>query len=341
MNCDLDSFVVYDLKVKFGVRVPNMAGGSFPLNKQIDFGLVKDVALECEALGYHSVWINDHVNKHILECWTTLSALATATETIRLGTQVICNTYRTPSLLAKMAATLDFISNGRLEFGIGAGSNWDEEEHKAYGIPFPKPIDRIRRMEEAIEIMKRLWTEDRASFKGRYYRINEAICDPKPVQKPHPPIMVGGARPRLLRAVAKYADRCNLGHRTATIESYQRTLQVLKKQCNRVGRDFDELEKSHYGDVVIRSNQEELREEMKKWYLQRSERVVPLQKDDLPFEDWLGKTKNDAIVGTPRECLEKIEEYLNLGVTLFVFAFKDLPSMEGVRLFAREIIPSL
>ena len=136
--------------VKFGVRVPNMVGGSFPLNKHLNFDLVMDVAMECESLGYHSVWLNDHLNKHNLECWTTLSALSSVTDEIRLGTQVICNTYRNPSLLAKMSATLDSISGGRLEFGIGAGSNWDKKEHHSYGIYFPSPLERIRRMEEAI-----------------------------------------------------------------------------------------------------------------------------------------------------------------------------------------------
>jgi alkanesulfonate monooxygenase SsuD/methylene tetrahydromethanopterin reductase-like flavin-dependent oxidoreductase (luciferase family) len=173
--------------VRVGVRVPNMVGGSFPLNTHLDVTLIMDVVKECEVLGYHSAWMNDHVNKHNLECWTTLSALAAATERIRLGTQVLCNTYRNPALLAKMSATLDYISGGRLEFGIGAGSNWDEGEHRAYGIPFPTPIERIRRMEEAITIIKKLWTEENASFIGRYYTIHDAICNPKPLQTPHPP----------------------------------------------------------------------------------------------------------------------------------------------------------
>lgn len=319
--------------VRFGVRVPNMVGGSFPLNKQVDFNLVKDVAKECEALGYHSVWMNDHVNQHNLECWTTLSALATATENIRLGTQVLCNTYRTPSVLAKMSATLDVISGGRLEFGIGAGSNWDEGEHKAYGIPFPTPIERIKRMEEAVEIVKKLWTEEKASFKGRYYTIEDAVCDPKPVQTPHPPIMIGGARPRLLKAVATYADRCNLGHRTTSIELYRRTLETLRRQCDQVGRDYDELEKAHYGDMVVRNNQEELKGAMKRWYCAQSSR--------LPFTEWLENKKLEAIAGTPQECLHRIEEYLDLGVSLFIVAFKDLPNMDGIRIFASEVMPSL
>ncbi len=319
--------------VRFGVRVPNMVGGSFPLNTHLDFALVKDVARECEALGYHSIWMNDHVNKHNLECWTTLSALATATERIRLGTQVICNTYRNPSLLAKMAATLDFISGGRLEFGIGAGSNWDEGEHRAYGIPFPSPIGRIKRMEEAVEIITRLWTEEKASFKGRYYTIEDAVCEPKPVQTPHPPIMIGGARPRLLKAVATYADRCNLGHRTTSIELYQRTLDILRKQCGQVGRDFDDLEKAHYGDLVVRPHQGDVRRTMKRWYR--------VQQSQMPFNDWLENKKVNAIAGTPQECLRRIQEYLDLGVSLFILAFKDLPSREGIQIFAREVMPSI
>lgn len=319
--------------VRFGVRVPNMVGGSFPLNTHLDFDLVRDVARECEVLGYHSVWMNAHVNKYNLECWTTLSALAAATDRIRLGTQVICNTYRTPALLAKMSATLDFSSGGRLEFGIGAGSNWDEGEHKAYGIPFPTPIERIKRMEEAVEVIKMLWTEEKASFKGRYYTIEDAVCEPKPIQTPHPPIMIGGARPRLLKAVAKYADRCNLGHRTTSIESYRRTLETLRRQCDQEGRDFDALEKAHYGDMLVRTSQGELRGAMKRWY--------HLQQSQLPFNDWLENKKANAVVGTPQECLRRIQEYLDLGVSLFIFAFKDLPSREGIQIFAREVMPSI
>jgi len=319
--------------VRFGVRVPNMVGGSFPLITHLDFDLVRDVARECEELGYHSVWMNDHVNKYNLECWTTLSALAAVTDRIRLGTQVTCNTYRNPALLAKMSATLDFISGGRLEFGIGAGSNWDEEEHKAYGIPFPTPIERIKRMEEAVEIIKRLWTEKKASFKGRYYTIEDAVCEPKPVQTPHPPIMIGGARPRLLKAVAEYADRCNLGHRTTSIDLYRQTLETLRSQCDQVGRSFDTLEKAHFGDIVVQTSQGKLRGTMKKWY-----HVLPSQ---LSFNEWLENKKTNAIIGTPQECLRRIREYVDLGVSLFILSFKDFPSKEGIQIFAREVMISI
>jgi alkanesulfonate monooxygenase SsuD/methylene tetrahydromethanopterin reductase-like flavin-dependent oxidoreductase (luciferase family) len=319
--------------VRFGVRVPNMVGSSFPLNKHLDFNLIMDVVKECEVSGYHSAWMNDHVNKHNLECWTTLSALAAATERIRLGTQVLCNTYRNPSLLAKMSATLDYISGGRLELGIGAGSNWDEGEHMAYGIPFPTPIERIRRMEEAIEIIKKLWMEEKASFIGRYYTIQDAICNPKPLQTPHPPIMIGGARPRLLKAVAKYADRCNLGHRTSSIELYRQTLEILRRQCDQIERDCEKLEKVYYGDLVVRNTPGELMDAMKRWYY--------AQQSPLPFTEWLENKQLNAVVGTPQNCLHRIQEYLDLGVSFFIFAFKDLPSRDSIRIFAREVMSSI
>ena len=170
-------------KTKIGVFLPFYA-----FKSPQTFERVRNVVLECERLGYDSIWLDDHLmygKTPILECWTTLSALASLTAKIRLGTMVLCNSYRNPALLAKMAATLDVISNGRLELGIGAGVQKDE--HEAYGIPFPKPSERIERMKEAVEIIKKLWTEENANYQGKYYTVNEAVCLPKPLQKPHPP----------------------------------------------------------------------------------------------------------------------------------------------------------
>ena len=159
------------------------------------FDVVKKVALECERLGFDSVWLNDHMykgwlpperhNDPYLDCWTLLPALAVSTTSIRIGSLVTSNTFRHPAILAKMSATLDVISNGRLEFGIGAGDL--PIEHETYGIYYPPDSERLSRLREALQIIISMWTEERPKFKGKFYEIKEPPCWPKPIQKPHPP----------------------------------------------------------------------------------------------------------------------------------------------------------
>ena len=214
-------------KIKFGVFLPFYAFRNEKRPSQL-FNQLRDVVLECEQLGYDSVWLDDHLmmgTTPILECWTTLSALSTVTEKIRLGTMVTCNSFRNPALLAKMAATLDNISNGRLELGIGAGVQ--KNEHYAYGFPFLAPKSRIERLNEAVEIIKKLWTEEKANYSGKYYSIRDTVCEPKPLQKPHPSIVIGGCGEKLtLRVTTQHADRYDWGY-LPSLEEYKRKLKVL------------------------------------------------------------------------------------------------------------------
>ena len=310
-------------KTKFGVFLP------FYAFTEQTFERIRNLVLECERLKYDSIWLDDHLmyGKHpILECWTTLSALASLTARIRLGTMVLCNSYRNPALLAKMAATFDVISNGRLEFGIGAGVQ--EDEHKAYGIPFLKASDRISRMKEATEIIKKMWTEEKANYHGKYYTINEAECLPKPLQKPHPPITIGGGGEKLtMRVAAQYAERCDWGY-TPSIEQYRHKLEILKTHCNSVGRDFQEIEKSCWlgGQIFIAQNRQEIDEKVSQWKPQ-----------NVSLEDF----KKSSFIVTPDECKQKIQEYLGLGVTHFMLFFGDLPGLSGLRLFADKVVKTL
>ena len=191
----------------------------------------------------------------MLEGWTTISALAGVTTKIKLGTLVTGIIYRHPSILAKMGATLDVISKGRLFMGIGAG--WNEEESLAYGIAssFPSNRERLDRLEEAIQIIRKMWTDEpTATFTGKYYQIKTAYCNPKPIQRPSPPILVGGAgEKRTLEIVAKYADACNL---FGSSETVKRKLDVLKEHCKKVGRDYDSILKTKLGSVIIDKNEE-------------------------------------------------------------------------------------
>jgi F420-dependent oxidoreductase-like protein len=311
-------------QIKFGIFLPFYA---FKGREQFD--RVRDAVLECEQLGYDSVWLDDHLmfkKQPILESWTTLSALSTVTSKIRLGTMVLCNGFRNPAVLAKMAATLDVISNGRLEFGIGAGVQ--EDEHEAYGVPFHKPHNRISRLNESVEIMKKLWTQEKTSYTGKYYTTNGAVCEPKPVQKPHPPITIGGSGETLtLKVTAQHANRYDWGH-VPSMDMYKHKLEVLENRCKAVGRDFKEIEKSCWlgGQIFIVSDQKEL-----------DKKVAQLKPENVSLEDF----KKFNFVATPDDCLREIRRYTSLGVTYFMLFFGDLPSTGSLRLFAEKVAENM
>ena len=202
---------------------------------------------DCDELGFHAVWNYDHFYgladpaQETLEGWTTLAAMATIVKRSRVGCMVSGVTYRHPAVLANMAVAVDHISGGRLEFGLGAA--WHELEHSAYGIDFPSAAERIDRLDEALEIIKLLWTEDSSTFDGRYYKLKDARCVPKPVQRPHPPIVVGGSgRKKTLRVVAKHADEWNTPGQDPP--EWAELNSVLDDHCRDVGRDPKEVRRS-------------------------------------------------------------------------------------------------
>jgi alkanesulfonate monooxygenase SsuD/methylene tetrahydromethanopterin reductase-like flavin-dependent oxidoreductase (luciferase family) len=308
--------------MKFGVFLPFYA---FQAKSPSEYFLVlKSIVLECERCGYDAVWLDDHLmydNWPILEPWTALAALSSVTSKIRLGTMVSCNQHRNPALLAKTAATLDVLSNGRLEFGIGAGCQ--EAEHLAYGFGFPKASVRIECVGEALEVMMRLWTQEKATYQGKHYVLNDAVCEPKPLQKPHPPITVGGSGEKMLKVTAKYADRFDWGS-LSSIDEYKRKLGVLHEQCKVVGREFSEIERSCWpgGQVLIAKDQRELKE-----------MISQRKPSGLPLEEF----RKGNLYGTPGECLEQLQVYADLGVTYFMLYFADLPSADGLRLFSEAV----
>jgi len=334
-------------KIKFGFCLPifSSIGDTHvrtPSLEKIDYDLIKKATLRCEDLGYDSVWVADHLilgkDGAILECWTTLSSLAGITDKMRLGTIHLCNLFRHPSLVAKMAATLDLISNGRLEFFIDAG--WNAIEATSYGLSWHEnPSVRVEKLREAIEIIKRMWTEEKPSYEGKYYQIKDAICEPKPVQKPHPPIWIGtfggegGADIPLLddiimKTVVDYADVWN--NTPASVEACRKKLERLKRYCADAGRDFESILKSLETEVMIYKDEKEM-----KRILRRIRELNPSMKFYRHFEE----CKKVYIIGTPDECLNKIKQYVELGITHFMIWFIDFPSFRGIELFAEEIIP--
>ncbi len=234
--------------------------------------------------------------------------------------------FRNPALLAKMAATVDVISNGRLELGVGAGVQ--KEEHLACGFPFPEPSVRVEKLKETVEIIKKLWTEEKASYKGKHFSITEAVCEPKPLQKPHPPLTVGGCGEKhTLKVTAQYADRFDFGY-LPSIELYKHKLQVLENYCKALGRDFSEIEASCWpaGQIIIGKNQKELDEKI--------QRCKPKNVSHADFEKY-------SLIATPEECIAKLQPYVNLGVTHFMLFFGDLPDLSSLRLFAEAVATKL
>ena len=280
-----------------------------------------------ERLGYDSVWLDDHFygvvtppSDDALECWTLMAALARETSSLRFGTLVACNGYRPPALVAKMAASVDHISNGRLEFGLGAG--WYEQEFTAYGYDFPPIGVRLRQLDEALHICRRMWTEEKATYTGKYHCVRDAWCNPKPLQKPYPPIMVGGGGERvLLRIVATHADRWNFG---GSVADFRHKLAVLEAHCREIGRDPRTIEKSWFGNVIIEADEERVQRRLAKRAARAGAAADPLDQR--------------TIVGTPAGVIARIREYVATGVTHFIAMFGRVDRLDSTELFAREVI---
>jgi len=224
--------------IRFGIQTPQQHG---------TWHEMLSLWQEVDTLGFDTAWVFDHFlpissdpTGPCLEGWTSLAALAMATKNVRVGVMMTGNTYRHPPVLAKMATTVDLISGGRLILGVGGG--WFELEHQAYGMPFPRIAERVARLDEALEVIKRLWTEEKVNFAGKYYQLSDAPFQPKPAQKPHPPILVGAGGERVaLGIVARHADMWNT---FGTPDVFRHKIAVLAEHCHRVGRDPATIEKS-------------------------------------------------------------------------------------------------
>jgi F420-dependent oxidoreductase-like protein len=311
-------FLPMSTRIRFSVQTPV---------ESTSFAALARHWQRAEELGYDSAWLDDHfygvatpAADDSLECWTLMAALARETSRIRFGTLVLCQSYRNPALLAKMAATLDHVSGGRLEFGLGAG--WYENEYRAYGYDFPPIGARLAQLEEALQICRLLWTEERASFAGRHYRIDDAWCNPKPLQRPHPPIMIGGGGEQvLLRLVARYADCWNFG---GSVDEFRHKLGVLERHCAAGGRDPAAIEKSWFGNIIIEPTQAALDARLAKRAARGHAEAYGL----------------NAMVGTPEQIAARIREYVALGVTHFIGMFGRVERLGATELFAAEVIPA-
>jgi len=309
--------------VKFGIQHPNF---SYDGKGAEIVDSICRVAIEAEHNNFDSFWVMDHfhqignvgeVHEPMLEGWTTLGVMAGVTSKIKLGTMVTGIVYRYPAVLAKIGATLDVLSKGRLYMGIGAA--WNAEESAAYGIHFPSTKERFRRLEEAVQIIQKMWTEDRATFKGEFYQIKDAYCNPKPIQKPHPPILIGGSGERqTLRLVAKYANACNV---FGSPETVKRKFRILREHCKAVGRDYNDIVKTKLGVVAIDKNADTVKKRLAETFKQVPEEM----RDEF------------IIAGNSEEVRRKIETFREAGVDYMIVRFEPQRELESLRLFGEEI----
>ena len=312
--------------IDFGIQIEPQYGFTYPM--------IREIAQTAESIGFESIWVSDHffmttdsVYTNCLECWTTLTAIARDTKSIRLGSMVASQSYRNPALMANMAASLDHISNGRLNYGVGAG--WKVIEYNAYGYTFPNSMTRIRQLNEALEVAKRLWVEEKASFNGKYYHIKEALCYPHPVQDPYIPIWVGGTGDHTLRVAAVHADAVNFSW-SLPIKLCKDRLQVLKNHCNKVKRDYREIRKSAGLMITMALTQEELDSKLEE----------QIRNKESPYRRYLGRQPPN-IVGTPGEIIKRINDYRDLGIDHFILRFNFGEEIDSMKMFKDEIIPAI
>lgn len=282
------------------------------------------VAKQADDLGFHSVWLYDHFHtvpkptqEVTFECWTSTAALARDTKRVKIGQIVTCNNYRNPALLAKMASTVDALSHGRLICGIGAG--WYEHEYLAYGYEYPDTKERLARLREAVQVLLAMWSQEEATFDGKYYQVKGAINQPKGVQKPHIPLLIGGGGEKVtLKMVAQFADACNVGGDIANIKH---KLAVLKEHCENVGRDYNAIKRTAIVDACAIAETE-------------AQAIAKLSPDEQKNVESL---RTYSLIGTPETIRRRVAEYAEAGIQELIIRFVDsATNPESLRLFAQE-----
>ncbi len=307
-------------------------GLSLPQGWIMDLASIKDpveayeamtrVAQTADEVGFTSAWLVDHFHtvpqpsqEMTFECWTTTAAIARDTRRIRIGQMVTCNGYRNPALLAKMASTVDVLSHGRLNFGIGAG--WHEHEYRAYGYDYPDAPERLRHLREAIQVIQAMWTQEEAAFEGKYYHVRGAINQPKGVQKPHIPLLIGGGGEKVtLKLVAQYGDACNV---VGDLNTIKQKFAVLKDHCASIGRDYESIHRTIVAACSLGATDEE------------ANAKFPAALRNRP-------SATGALIGSPATLRPRLAELEAAGVQEIILGFTDPLQLDTLRLFAREFI---
>ena len=299
---------------------------------------MRDVAGRIETAGYESLWVYDHFHtvpvptqEPMYEAWSLMAALAVSTSTVRLGQMCTCNSYRPPAYLAKVASSLDVLSGGRVEMGIGAG--WYEHEYLGYGYEFPKPSVRIGQLAEGLEIMRRMWTEDEVHHEGRHWTLRGAICSPKPVQRPHIPFWVAGGGEQLtLQVAARYASYTNFG---GSVEQFAHKSSVLAGHCGDLGTDYTAIVRSANFNMVCAPTEAEVADRLD-WIEDRFTRLVDADRGARQRASFAG------MAGTPEQLAEKLRPWVDAGLGYAIcYSAEAAFDASGLELFAREVAPHL
>jgi len=294
--------------MRLGLQVPNFTWPNGQENLGDTFSLI---AQRAERAGFYSLWVMDHyfqirgvgpAENEMLEGYSALAFAAGHTNRIKLGTMVTGVTYRHPGLLVKTATTLDVLSHGRAYLGIGAA--WNEEEHRGLGVPYPSTSERFERLEETLQIAHQMWSDDEKPFEGKHYQLARPLNSPQPIQKPHPPILIGGSGERkTLRMVAQYGDGCNLFARLGNDE-LQHKLDVLRDHCQSIGRPYEDIEKTTLN-------------------------VMLLSRDG----------RNGSM--TPAAAIEHFASLAAKGIDQAIFSMPNVYDLEPFDILATEIIPAV
>ncbi|MFT4264273.1 MAG: LLM class F420-dependent oxidoreductase [Nocardioides sp.] len=330
--------------MRFGVFIPQ--GWRFDLVGIPDaeqWGVMRDLARHADGVdGWESLWVYDHFHTTPVpsdeathEAWTLMSAFAASTERIRLGQMCTCMAYRNPAYLAKVAATVDHVSAGRIEMGIGAG--WYEHEWRAYGYGFPPPKERLGRLREGVEIFRQAWTTGSATLDGDYYQVDGALVRPLPLQTGRSgiPIWVAGGGERVtLRIAAQYADYTNFD---GTPEGFAHKSSLLREHCAAIGRDVDEIVRSANYNVLVGATEAEVEDRLA-WF--RSHLAANL--GEKAADEYTRRTSSQGLVGTPEQVVDRLRLMEGLGMTYAITYFPEAAyDRSGLELFEAQVIPAL
>ena len=298
------------------------------------------VAQLAEAGPWESVWVYDHfhttpvpTSEATHEAWTLMAAFAASTERVRLGQMCTCMSYRNPAYLAKVAATVDHVSAGRVEMGIGAG--WYEHEWRAYGYGFPAARERLRALDEGVQIMRQAWTTGTATLDGQIYQVNGAIVRPLPLQEGGIPLWIaGGGEKVTLRIAARYAQYTNFA---GDPDEFQRKSELLRGHCQDVGTDFDSIVRSANYNVLIGRDERELADR-RAWLLDHYSRQIGAEQ----AEKVVAGNATGACIGTPEQIAEKLNAMRDLGMSYAILNFAESAyDTSGIELFESEVLPGL
>ncbi len=281
---------------------------------------------DIEDLNYESVWVYDHFHTvpsptqdPTFECWSLMAALSQVTEKLRIGQMCTCNSYRNPAYLTKVASTIDSMSGGRLEFAIGAG--WYDQEYKAYGYDYPSAGIRLKMLEEALQIYIAMNTQEKATFEGEYYSIKNAINQPKPLQKPYPPLWVcGGGEKVTLKLLAKYGD---YGNWDVDVDGFIHKSEILKNHCEQQERDFSSIKKTLHTNVIIGENQKDLDNKI--------EKISTVT--GIPKEMYIDK----PLVGTQEKVFNTVDEFKSVDCSYIIAYIPDIVWGNSLEILSEKI----